>query len=349
MGLVAGHVRQRGSKWQAIASYRDGTGKLVQLSATRASKAEANKALVDLLRRAQNGDRPTAGGTLNDLIDAWWEVNAKKWSEDTRRVRRSILDNHVRGSIGKMKLKALGVYEFEKWFSGLEVEASGIYRILHAALEVGVKWGWLAKNPIDGAKPKEPKKYRFTPPTVEEMQKLFAAAREEDEWFEVFLRYALATGARRADLCATKWEYIDWTSGLVLIEGSKTDNEHMVTLGKGMVERLGAHRARLLRAMDDRVMLGPYVFSSHPTHQTPLSGYTADHKLARVRERVGMTIKLHDLRRTNGTWLSGEGIPVATVAYRLGHARTSITHDLYTHRVPTDDARAAEAIDRLLG
>ena len=38
-----------------------------------------------------------------------------------------------------------------------------------------------------------------------------------------------------------------------------------------------------------------------------------------------------------------EGIPLPAVSARLGHADTSITARIYSHALPQDDARAAEA------
>lgn len=60
------------------------------------------------------------------------------------------------------------------------------------------------------------------------------------------------------------------------------------------------------------------------------------------------TITLHDLRHTHATLLLSDGVPIAAVAARLGHADPSITLGVYAHALPADDARAAEAAERLL-
>jgi integrase len=42
------------------------------------------------------------------------------------------------------------------------------------------------------------------------------------------------------------------------------------------------------------------------------------------------------------------GIPVIVVSRRLGHARASITLDVYGHLIPSLQAEAAEKIDELV-
>ena len=43
------------------------------------------------------------------------------------------------------------------------------------------------------------------------------------------------------------------------------------------------------------------------------------------------------------------GVSVKVVAQRLGHAKTSITLDIYSHATKDLQAQAAEAIDDILG
>ena len=42
------------------------------------------------------------------------------------------------------------------------------------------------------------------------------------------------------------------------------------------------------------------------------------------------------------------GIPVIVVSQRLGHARASITLDIYGHLIPSMQAEAAQMIDDLI-
>lgn len=58
--------------------------------------------------------------------------------------------------------------------------------------------------------------------------------------------------------------------------------------------------------------------------------------------------RVHDLRHMSATLLISAGVPVRVVSDRLGHARTSITQDIYTHVLRRSDEEAAEIFDRLI-
>ena len=59
-------------------------------------------------------------------------------------------------------------------------------------------------------------------------------------------------------------------------------------------------------------------------------------------------IRFHDLRHTAASILLNQGIPIITVSRRLGHARASITLDVYGHLIWTSQNEVAELIDDLL-
>jgi integrase len=59
-------------------------------------------------------------------------------------------------------------------------------------------------------------------------------------------------------------------------------------------------------------------------------------------------IRFHDLRHTAASLMLNNGIPVIVVSRRLGHARASITLDVYGHLIPSMQAEAAELMDELI-
>ena len=58
--------------------------------------------------------------------------------------------------------------------------------------------------------------------------------------------------------------------------------------------------------------------------------------------------RFHDLRHTAASLMLNYGIPVIIVSRRLGHARPSITLDIYGHLIPGKQEEAAELMDNLL-
>ena len=68
-------------------------------------------------------------------------------------------------------------------------------------------------------------------------------------------------------------------------------------------------------------------------------------------QRAGLDpkIRIYDLRHTCATLLLTAGLPIHVISERLGHARTSITLDLYIERVPNMQAEAAARMQQILG
>ena len=59
-------------------------------------------------------------------------------------------------------------------------------------------------------------------------------------------------------------------------------------------------------------------------------------------------IRFHDLQHTAASLMLNNGIPVIVVSRRLGHARPSITLDVYGHLIPSKQQEAAEKMDELI-
>jgi integrase len=57
---------------------------------------------------------------------------------------------------------------------------------------------------------------------------------------------------------------------------------------------------------------------------------------------------LHSLRHTLASHLLSNGVPITVVSKMLGHTDANITLRIYSHMLPTDDARAAEMWERIV-
>ena len=59
-------------------------------------------------------------------------------------------------------------------------------------------------------------------------------------------------------------------------------------------------------------------------------------------------ISIHSLRHTNATLQIAGGVPLTTVAKRLGHADTVTTSRVYAHAIKSADEAAADTLENLL-
>jgi len=70
---------------------------------------------------------------------------------------------------------------------------------------------------------------------------------------------------------------------------------------------------------------------------------------ARVREvmrKAGVRRSLHCLRHSHASGMLSKGVPVGTVAERLGHRDASVTLGIYTHALKRDRDLAADVWER---
>ena len=103
---------------------------------------------------------------------------------------------------------------------------------------------------------------------------------------------------------------------------------------------------------EDRLKLGDrwkdtgYVFTKwdgSPMHPDSLYQWFSNF----IKRNDLPPITLHSLRHTNASLMIANGIDLATVSKRLGHADTSITARIYTHAIKEADAVAADALETL--
>ena len=91
----------------------------------------------------------------------------------------------------------------------------------------------------------------------------------------------------------------------------------------------------------------------------PIHLSTPNHKFHEICDMYNATrekeeeklprIRLHDLRHTGATLLLGKNTDIETVSHRLGHAKASVTLDIYGHALPENDVLAAETLTSMFG
>jgi integrase len=205
----------------------------------------------------------------------------------------------------------------------------------------------------------------LSPPNVQEVAELLAAAHEREPEFGRFLHLAATTGARRGEMCALKWRNIDFKKGALTIEHSiveldggliekdtKTHVSRRIAIGQGTLTVLVAqndHARERAAVVGLDVKDDAYVFSREPDGLLPWAPDGVSKRFIAIRNGLGYgNIRLHDLRHFAATRLIAAGVPVRTVSGRLGHANPSTTLMVYSHFVEASDQSAADVLDGLV-
>jgi integrase len=216
--------------------------------------------------------------------------------------------------------------------------------VLRRVLDELVADHQLAHNPAAlprrGKRPgRAPRK--ILPPTHEEVDRLLAAASDEAR---PVLELAASLGLRRAELLALPWGDVDFDARQVVVHESKTD------AGERVVPMFGSAR-RVLLGQKARSPFGrPHdlVFPTIiGTPHRPADWARREFLGARARAGLRDTLRLHDLRHYAVSRLIAQGAKVLLVSKVAGHARASVTLDVYAHLFEEGLAEAAERFDPL--
>jgi integrase len=201
---------------------------------------------------------------------------------------------------------------------------------------------WVGVNPCHGVKAnRETSRSRFLSP--DELGRLLHAVEAEPADLRDFFLVLLFTGARRSNVQAMRWADLDLDGGVWRIAAgeSKSGEAMSLPLVEDAVKLLRRRKADLdalvrraskpadatrltlrqaqHRAVEQRkaACVAVYVFPGRGA-----SGHLVEPKAAwgRVLKRAGIVkLRIHDLRRTVGSWLAGQGANAFVIQKALGH------------------------------
>ena len=120
---------------------------------------------------------------------------------------------------------------------------------------------------------------------------------EDNEYARHGLLLLLLTGLRSIELLKAKWTDIDWDAGTLFAGLTKNGEPLLAPLSDAALARLG---------MIPRIANNPYIICGLKRGK-PLTNF--GHPLRRVLAQAGLqNIRVHDLRRTVGSWLAQSGV-----------------------------------------
>jgi integrase len=177
-------------------------------------------------------------------------------------------------------------------------------------------WGLRAINPAEKIRFfKERKRERFLDGT--ELPRFFRALELEPNGAmrDLFL-LSLFTGARRSNVQSMRWEEINWNRAEWRIPAEKAKGDEPITIAL-------APPATDILARRKASSLSEWVFPSRGA-----SGHLVEPKTAwaRILKRAHLTdVRMHDLRRTLGSWQAALGTSLPIIGKSLGHASLQAT------------------------
>jgi integrase len=373
-----GTLRQRSTgTWELIVSTgrNPGTGRYGRVIRTvrTPSKREAKAALSRLEVEVASGRVGVDDPTLAELFELWMaHLRTLGRSHATLYNYQRYIDREIVPVLGGMRLSKLTARDLDALYTKLSdrglapATVRQVHAVLRASLNQAERWGLVGRSVAKLATaPSQPQREQH-PPSASEVQALIEAASHVDARFGLHVRVVAATGARRSEACGIRWSDVDLETGRLTIERTyqvlpgvkgdrptKTrstrsltlDHDTLAALRVGWEEAVGLADAVGCSTEERRT---GYMFTHDPMGAGAWRPDVVNSRWQRTRRAALSTgsVRLHDLRHWHATQLLDAGVPVPTVAARLGHTDGTTTMKIYAHRTERADEHAAVVVGK---
>lgn len=256
--------------------------------------------------------------TLGELFTLYLEQHAKphkrSWKSDQENFDRYLADwkNRKLSSIRRAEVQALHGRLGER--IGHHT-ANRVRSLIHTLFAKALDLANFDKpNPAHGVQRfKEQSRARFLQP--DELPAFWESLSQEPQLFQDFFMLALLTGARRRNVEAMRWEDVNLAAACWRLTHTKNNEPLLLHLPSKAVQ--------ILRRRQHEANGSPWVF---PTWSK--LGHLVEPKTAwsRILKRAGLVdLRMHDLRRTLGSWQALAGTSLQVIGASLGHKSLQAT------------------------
>ncbi|MES2676761.1 MAG: tyrosine-type recombinase/integrase [Pseudomonadota bacterium] len=297
---------------------------------------------------------------FDKYINEYAKHNTKSWKDDIAEMDRKA--KHLYS----MKLSDITRDEMNKLFNRItdNTGKGGANRFLdrlRAVFNKAIEWGWEGSNPTSNIK-KHKQKSRDRYLTSEELPNFFEALDEENhDSIKDFIWIALLTGARKSNVLAMEWQYVNFKDKTWYIPETKNDTSQLIPL---------VDEALIILEARSKAKTGKWVFPSklsksghleepkkvwrkileratckiwlsNPSLKEIIKKAEKSNKMdtldlfTAIQKQAGqdgldlpngiLDVRLHDLRRTLGSWLAHSGASQFIIGKSLNHKSTKST------------------------
>lgn len=256
--------------------------------------------------------------TFAELFTEYLERHAKPrkrtWKEDTQKY-----NDYLHKAIGSKKLSLvtredIGHIHSAVTKSGRLIAANRVLALISSIFGWAISAGLWNSNPSIGIRRnKEHSRDRFI--QSDELPRFFQALSEEpNTTIRDYILMSLLTGARRSNVLSMQWQDISFERAEWRIEETKNGTPQTVALSPEAIEILTNRRPSNSTE---------FVFPGHGK-----SGHLKEPKKGwdRILKSAGIqNLRIHDLRRTLGSWQAKTGASLAIIGKSLNHKNQSTT------------------------
>ncbi|MFI8715729.1 tyrosine-type recombinase/integrase [Brevibacillus brevis] len=378
---MEGGVRKRYGSWYYYFDLGvvEGKRKKIERKAVGAeTKAQAQQILRRAIAEYENTGVIFEPSTtsLYDYMIFWLNeyvmINLK---HNTQENYKGIIKNHIKPAIGMIKLRSLTPEPLQKFINDKHREGYSrkTLTIFHTVLQHALKqavypYKLLNENPMQYVKlpKKENKKTTEADLKILPMSsiKKIADFLNPSNTFYIPFHIGLNTGMRVSEVCALTWDAVDLHEGTITVDKilvnvnkewvfgtPKTASSYRtIHIGDTLIRVLKEHK---IRQKENKLKYGEFYQTSNfvctkenGENVTPSSCKWSGRN---IQEKLGIDLNFHSLRHTHATLLLEQAAPIKDIQARLGHSRSGITLDTYSHLTDKMRNQTVDIFERLMG
>ncbi len=252
--------------------------------------------------------------TLKELFDDYLELHAKphkkSWRNDEMNYK-----NHL-SHWNSRKLSTIKALDIKRLHNKVEKESGGyqanrVHSLIRSMFYKAIDWEhYQGNNPAKGVE-RFVEHSRERKLEAEELKAFFKAVSEEqNDVIRDYILISLLTGARRSNVLSMEWKelHLERAEWVIPAEKMKGGKEQTLPL---------THEAMQILKERKPNKKSKFVFTSNGK-----TGHLVEPKKGWVRilKRAGIeNLRLHDLRRTLGSWQARTGASLAIIGKTLAH------------------------------
>ena len=326
---------------------------------SRAEQKEREKAAE--LERARHPDFKTY------VNETYFPRRGNEISESTKRAYRGKLNDWIFPVLQDIKMDEIKPVDVDRVFANMQQAGHSqssldlARAILTSVFKAAVFDETISANPMDRVQRAKVGKSAAKDDSVkalsvDELKHLFACVENESLQTRCIIHLLASTGIRRGELCALRWDRINWSDGTIVIDlnevylaaqGSvmtspKSGRVRAVIVPEYVLNMLRAHRQEQAASC-----ISAYVFTKDGSPD-PLPQNAIGYLFERLNRVYGLNVHAHMLRHTFASLAITNGADVVSVSKLLGHSSPSITLGIYSHASEESKRRASEIFETAL-
>ncbi|WP_209125452.1 tyrosine-type recombinase/integrase [Alkalihalobacillus sp. BA299] len=370
---MKGYFRKRGDKWSfTIDLGRDANNKRKQKTQSGfKTKKEAQHACNKLINELMKGEYvEPSQKTVEEILLEFMTTHGKHaFRQKTYETHMYIIQKHIIPSLGHVKVPKLtpamvqGFYLQKLQDENYSAEyVRTMHAVLRKAFNKAVKWQYINKSIIELVDPPRLEAKEIRTWTLEDATTFLEYVKGK-RFYIVFL-LAIYTGMRQGEILGLRWkdchlkdgnisvtQTLSRTAkGLIFQEPKTRGSKRLISIPKHVTEELKQHKKE---QNEQKILLGPayedYNLVACIETGKPIDARNLIRYYKRMIKESGVPdIRFHDLRHTHATIMLQLGEHPKVVSERLGHSKTNVTLDIYSHVVPDMQKSAADKFEQAM-